>query len=58
MSAEELDRVTALHMQIRKAARSSDRKDEALWELLEKLAQEVMILKAQVESEPRPFRPD
>jgi len=58
MSAEELDRVTKLHMEIRKVALSTDRKEETLWEFVEKLAQEVMILKAEAEARPNPFRRD
>jgi hypothetical protein len=55
MSAEELDRVTKLHMEIRKAAHSTDHDVETLWKFIEKLAQELMIVKAEVEARSRPY---
>lgn len=58
MSAEELDRVTQLHMEIRKAALSTEHDYKMLWKFIEKLAQELMIVKAEVEARPKPYRHD
>ena len=49
MTDNDLDRLTELQREIRKEAYSSDRRDDLLWVMVEKLGQEVVLLRAELE---------
>jgi hypothetical protein len=49
MTDDDLYRLTKLHDDIRKEVFSSDRQDDLLWLLMEKLGQEVVLLRAAIE---------
>jgi hypothetical protein len=49
MTENDLDRITELQKEIRKEAYSSDRRDDLLWIMVEKLGEEVLLLRAELE---------
>jgi hypothetical protein len=56
MASEDLYRTNLLHLEIKKEAHSLDRRNENLWDFIERLAQELLILRAQVEGGSRVTR--
>jgi hypothetical protein len=56
MTENDLDRIAELQKEIRKEAYSSDRRDDLLWVMVEKLGQEVLLLRAELEKRHQKYR--
>jgi hypothetical protein len=51
MPSDDLERLNQLHLEIRREMCSIDRLDSRLWDFVERLTQEILILRAQIEGE-------
>ncbi len=56
MTEIDLHRLAELQKEIKKEAYSSDRRDDLLWILVEKLGQEVVLLRAELEKRHPKYR--
>ncbi len=56
MTENDLHRLAELQKEIRKEAYSSDPRDDLLWVMVEKLGQEVLLLRAELEKRHPKYR--